>query len=341
MKRLVAIILVLVTLFALSACSDTNQDSTNILPDTSTILTEQQTAQTVETDESALENTIGFSLAGDDSFSQQIKSDFEAKCLELGYSALIETASSAEEQITQIRAMVSQSVDVIIIEPVNVDELESVLAECDSQDIPVIDVVESINGLVSTLIAPDYLAIGKSAGNDAVELFGDGGQCLLIKTSYDSFPMQLMTDGFMEEISKDKDVTLYGEEYCGNDEELAYEAARMAILGGEVDFIFAQSAALAKGALRAANDFASEIKIVAFSGDMELISAAVEGKIYSCIFFGPKDLTDKIVYVADRFMKNAAYVPDQYIELSIEAAQGDGAAQYYVEGELYAEIKGE
>ncbi len=341
MKRLIVFTLVLVLAFSMTACSKAQQEDTMISPDTVKLQTEQPSAD-AGMDEVEATNKIGFALAGDNSFTQQFEVDINAECSALGYEAVVSKALTAEEQNTQIRTMISDNVNVIVMQPVDVDELEAILDECDRQGIPVIDIVESINGLVSALITPDYLAIGKSAGRDAVELFGDsGGQCMIIKTKVDSFSMQLMTDGFLEEINKDKDVTLVGDEYCGNDEEKAYEAAKSAITGRDVDFIFAQSDVLAKGALRAIEDRNSDIKLVAFGGDMELISAAVDGKIHSCIFFGPKKLAEETMYIADRFMKNPAYLPEQYVEVRIEAAQEDEAAQYYVDGGLYAQTVGE
>lgn len=230
----------------------------------------------------------------------------------------------------------------IVIDAVDVDSLESVLAECETQGIPVVNIIESINGLVSTLVTPDYLGIGRSAGGDAVELFGKSGTaCMLIKGDYDSFSMQLMTDGFLEEIGKDKDVTLGAEEYSGNSEQRAFEAASKAIASEEIGFIFAQSDILGLGALRAIEELESNITLVVFGGDMKLIEAAVAGKVHSVIFFGPKALAKEAVYVADRFVKNDTYEPPQYIEVKIEAAQQTDASRYFTDGGIYAQIIGD
>ena len=336
MKRLIAIILAVLILSAFTACA--GKDSTD---------DDQSADQTPDTITTTIQETvkakvkIGFCLSGDSSFYQQLKKDIEEQCRALDYEPVITTAATAEEQSSQIYSMVSGGVSVIVLDPVNVDELETSLAECETQGIPVINVIEAINGIVSTLITPNYLAIGKSAGRDAVELYGSTeGRCLLIKTDYESFSMQLMTDGFYEEIDKDKDVTVYDEEYCGSDQEKAYEAAKTAIREGKVNFIFAQSDALAQGALRAVSELDSSVTLVAFGADMELIKAAADGTIHSCIFFGPKELAEQSVYIADRFVKNKAYLPPQYIELRIEAAKGTDAQKYYTEGALYAQTTG-
>jgi len=338
MKRIIAVIMILILAAAFTACG--SKEEAADLPEASTLVIEQ-TTPTPEVDDVEVKIKIGFSLAGEDAFYQQLVSDIEVQCSERGYEPVIKTALTVEDQNSQMHDMITAGVSVIVLDPVDVDELETVLNECETHDIPVVNVIEMANGIVSTFITPDYMAIGMSAGRDAVELYGKSeAQCLMIKSDYDSFPMQLMTDGFLEEIGKDKDVTLYDEEYCGDDEEKAYEAAKAAIKGGVVDFIFAQSDTLAKGALRAIKEYSSEITVVAFGGDMELINAATKGTIYSCIFFGPRSLSEASIDIVDRFVRNPAYMPDQYIELRIEAAQGDDAPKYYSEGGLYAQIIG-
>lgn len=339
MKRFIAIILIIVMMLAFTACGAPAKDDEQT-PSTSDPEIQNDTTENDAADDFS-QKKIGFSLAGDDAFNQQIAKDIETQCYDMNYEAVIKTALTPEEQKSHISSMIATGVLVIVIDPVDVDELESALDECDNHDIPVVNIVEMANGIVSTFITPNYMAVGKSAGRDAVELYGNTeAQCLLIKTKYDSFSMQLMTDGFLEEINKDKDVSLKDEKYCGEDEEFAYEAAKAAITGGEVDFIFAQSDTLALGALRAKEELDSDITLVAFGGDMKLISAAVDGKIHSCIFYGTKALAQASINVADRFIKNPAYLPDQYIELKIEAAQGEDAPKYKTEEALYAQTIG-
>ena len=163
---------------------------------------------------------------------------------------------------------------------------------------------------------------------------------MLIKGDYDSFSMQLMTDGFMEEINTDKDVSLIAEEYCGDDEQKAYEAANRAIANEEIGFIFAQSDTLGLGAIRAIEENGGGITLVVFGGDMDIIEAAASGTVHSAIFFGPAELAKETVYIADRFIKNETYEPPPYLELRIEAAQQSDASRYFVDGNIYAQTLG-
>jgi len=340
MKKFIATILVIIMIFAFAACGAPDAEAIEALgePSEAAILPSTPSADIVE---EIVQTKIGISLAGEGAFYQQLTIDIEKECTALNYEADIEVALTADEQSQQLYTMISTGVEVVVIDAVDVDSLEAVLAECELQEIPVINILDSINGLVSTLITPDFLSIGMSAGRDAVELYGKSGTgCMVIKGDYDSFSMQLMTDGFIEEIGKDKDVSLVAEEYCGDDEQKAYEAASRAILSEEIGFIFAQSDTLGLGALRAIEELGSDITLVVFGGDMKIIEAAVSGTVHSAIFFGPGELAFNTLYITDRFIKTEAYEPPQYVELKIEAAQESDASRYFIEGGIYAQIIG-
>jgi ABC-type sugar transport system substrate-binding protein len=228
---------------------------------------------------------------------------------------------------------------VIVIDPVDVDSLEMVIAECATNNADVINMIEPINGYVSTLISPNFKAIGESAGEYASELLADsGGNCMILKTEYGSLNMQLMSDGFEAGIDGEDDISVVSDPFCGSDEELAYSTVKAELASNDIDFIFAQNSALAKGAVKAVDESGKDVKIVAFGGDMDIINAVSQGEIYASIFFGPGALAREAVSNADNFIKSDSYVPPQYVELSKVTVKQADAAGYYKEGEDHAEI---
>lgn len=348
MKRLIWTLLILCIALVFTACGEEAVSDTQPTPDAeetpSVAYDEAASAQDGEGGEEFSRLVIGYCLGGEGAFYNQLKADIQRESTNMNYDTDIRTAQTAKEQIDQIRAMLSVGVPVIVIDPVDVDALESVLAECETQHVPVINILDSINGKVSTLIAPNYNDIGKSAGRDAIELYGETkAECMMLKSGYGSFNMQLLSDGFNEEINKDKDVTLVSEQFCGDDEDQAYAATKEALSaqGSTVNFIFAQSDKLGVGALKAIEELQAQVTLVVFGGDITLVSAAAEDKIHSCIFFGPAQLAAQVVDYADRMIKDTSYVPPQYFELRIEAAQGDDADDYASQDGLHAQIIGE
>jgi|AGTN01.1.fsa_nt_gi ABC-type sugar transport system, periplasmic component len=278
---------------------------------------------------------IGFSLAGGDAFRTQLKLDIEAECAGLGYRAEILTAETADAQQEDIASLLALDVSVIVIDPVDVDALETMLAECETQDVRVINIVDSINGAVSMLISPDYIQAGKTAAGYANDLL-ETGNCLELKTSYDSFVMQLLSDGFEGALDSGISVT---EAYCGDDVQAACDAAKEALQAGGAGLIFAQSAALARGALRAIEETGSDVPLIVFGGDMETIASVAAGDIEAAVFFGPAEAAQQAVYYADQMIKNSALEAPQYVELTVEAADADNVSQYQTDS-AYAQVKG-
>jgi erythritol transport system substrate-binding protein len=280
---------------------------------------------------------IGFSLAGEGVFYDQLTADIQAACVPLNYEANVVVADSGDKQKSDISSMLSAGAAVIVIDPVDVDALETVLAECETDGVPVINIIDSINGLVSTLISPDYIEIGKSAGQRAVSLYGEQqGKCLELKTDYDSFIMQLMSDGFHSAISEDSDVTLTAEKYCGLDEEKAYQAVKNDLQLNDTNFIFAQSSELARGAMRAIEESGKEVSLVVYGGDMDIIEAVSSGKVNMAMFIDTAQIAQKAVADADSFIKNESYAPAQYQQLDIHTVTADNAADYLSAQSLYA-----
>ena len=339
MKRRGLFILLMTLLVMLSACGTNSSENTELTPSpTITTYVDEGDAQ-----EFVLAQ-IGFSLAGEGAFYDQLIEDIEAECAASGYTFSLVSAKTSEQQISDIMAMLASGVSVLVVEPVEVDSLETVLAECETEGVPVINIIDSINGRVSTLISPDYNLAGRRAGERAVSLFTDtGGRCLELKTQYDRFIMQLLSDGFIKELDQSANVTLVSEQFCGDDEEQAYLLTKTELLSGkkDIDFVFAQSAALAHGALRAITDTKSEAKLVAFAGDMELIAAVASGDMEAAVFYGPAELARTAVEKAGLAIGNPSYTPEAFLALDVEVVTAENAADYYTEGMTHAQTKGD
>ena len=329
MKRIFAAAFMLILIIVFTACGG----------DVATQASVEASAPTEETAEPEPSGVkIGFSLAGEGAFYDQLAADIENECAALGYAPLISSADTAEKQQEDIESMISQDVAVITIDPVDIDALEVVLAECQTNGVHVISAIDSINGVFDTLISPNYTTIGEKAGELAASLLGEtGGGCMMLCTEYDSFTMQLISDGFNSVIDGDDKVTLVSEQFCGQDENEAYEAVKAELeKGGGVDFIFAQNEALGKGAYRAVDEQDSDASLVVIDGDMGTIELVSSGEIHAAIFFGPNELAHKAVFYADNIIKTEAYEAPKFVELGVEVATKENASGYVAGNESYA-----
>ncbi len=328
MRKLALLFFTAAILFALAACG-TQPAAASVTPTATT-------AQADDTEQPA-GPPIGISLAGEGGFYEQLTADLSAACASLGHEVSIVSADSSDKQVSDIESFLNAGASVIVIDPVDVDALEAVLAECETEGVPVINIIDPVNGAVSTLISPDYIEIGNSAGERAVALYGEsGGTCLELKTGYDSFVMQLMSDGFLSAISQDENVTLAAEEYCGNDEDKAYESVKAELAAGSVNFVFAQSAELAHGAIRALAESGKTASLAVYGGDQTIMEAVSSGKVDTALFLSTAQIAQLAIADADGFIKNVAYVPAQYRQLNVYTATADTVAEVYTAGSPYA-----
>ncbi len=323
MRKIVAIALMLTIMTAMAGCGAKEQTA-----ETPAAATPAPTPTPKTTD-------IGFCLANSGPFSAQLKSDIEAECAALGCQVEIIVCDTAQQQQDSIASLLLLSAAVIVIEPVDVDALDEVLKQCETQGVRVINLVDAINGKTDMLISPDYTRAGEAAAACANRLLPQGN-CLALKLSVDSFVMQMLSDGFAAELGSG--ITT-AEAYCGDDEESAYNAVKAALQQGSAGLIFAQSAALAKGAMRVAGETGGDVPLVVFGGDMETVASIASGEADAAVFFGPAETAKQAVYYADQMMKDSAFVAPQYVELTLETIDADNAAEYQTEA-VYAQVKG-
>lgn len=284
---------------------------------------------------------IGFSLAGEGDFYNQLKIDIEQLCERLNYKVSVLTAASAEQQQRDIKSMISLGAQVIIIDPVNGDMLESVLAECESDDVHVVGILREINANYSTLISAEYRAIGEAAADRAAMLFSEQeepARCLILRSDFRSCASQLLSDGFTGVVSANDKLILVSETLVDNDEEEAYKEAKSKINSEGVNFIFSHDASLARGALRAVKESGKQVHIVVFGGEMDLIKSVASGEIEMAIFIGTKELAEYSIGVANEFINSVTYEPVPYIGLTINTVTSENAAGYISESLLSAQV---
>ncbi len=330
MKKLAAAAVIIITALTVCACGESPVDAQATVS--------APVSATVAEDSAAAKADVGFCLADRGAFSDKLIEDIESECASLKIKASVTEAASAGQQREDLSEMLNAEPSVIVVDPVDVDSLETELAECDVHNVQVINVVDPVNGKASMLISPNYTAIGEKAGQCALDALASGGGCMLLGTEYDSFTMQLMTDGFNSKVEGNGGISVVSEQFCGTDEEKAYETVK-AELSKDIAFIFAQSPELGRGAIRAVKESGKDVKIAVFGGDMDIIGAVSSGEAFAAIFCAPGALAREAVSQASQFLASESYVPPQYSEIPVTVVKQADAPSYYAEGEIYAEAK--
>ncbi|NMC29801.1 MAG: sugar ABC transporter substrate-binding protein [Pelolinea sp.] len=116
-----------------------------------------------------------FSTIGD-----TIKAAVEAN----GDSVVIaDGASDVDKQNTAIEDMITQGIDVLILNPVNSEGIQPALEACAEAGIPVINIDSAVAdlSLVKTYISSNNYQAGQIIGEEMVRVFPDGGKLALLE----------------------------------------------------------------------------------------------------------------------------------------------------------------
>lgn len=114
MKRIISILLILALAVMIAACGG-----------------EQTSAEPTPTQSEEMDFTFGISLVNESSFNKEFIAQLEAKADEYNLNFSYKYAGqSLEQQEEDVHSMVANGAEVIFIEPVNVDEMTSILEYC-------------------------------------------------------------------------------------------------------------------------------------------------------------------------------------------------------------------
>lgn len=293
----------------------------------------------------ALENAkglIGLSLSEDSAFNSDFSAEFKRLSEESGYNVDIRTANGGvHKQISDILELVAVPVNAIVIDPVDIDELNTAMDECEGSNIPVFNVIIQINEIVKMLIAPDFKKMAGMAATEAEKYLqnGDGlkGRVLMLQGNYDSFLMQLLHDGFTEVLNKSDGLNIDAA-YCDFNETKAYLKTKEALTENKPDVIYSQSEKMAKGALKAMEETGVNVKLITIGAGEDIIKAITDGKIAAAIYFGPVELAQKTALYAQKYLENPAEKLPQYTAIRIAKADADNAAALIPSGKRHADL---
>lgn len=130
--------------------------------------------------------TVGFAQTGSESGwrSANTESMKAAFSEENGFELIFNAADNKQEaQIAAVRSFINQGVDAIVIAPITVDGWDDVLKEAQDAGIPVIledRTVSASEDLYASWVGLDFEQEGRTAGEWAVEQFGETGANLVI-----------------------------------------------------------------------------------------------------------------------------------------------------------------
>lgn len=168
---------------------------------------------------------------------------------------LRDAQNSLSKQKEDIRELVKQGVDVLIVSPLRSEPLKALIDSVAKLDIPIILVDRHINSEENIFyIGANNFKIGEEAGKETIRLLPNGGTVLTFTGLSGSKPAAQRENGFLSVVEKNKQYKIKPIE-CDWTEETAFLKMKEVLdTITTFDLIFAHNDFMAKGAIRALSE---------------------------------------------------------------------------------------
>ncbi|CAN5298757.1 ABC transporter substrate-binding protein [soil metagenome] len=242
--------------------------------------------------------TVGFAQAGAESAwrvaeTRSIREEAAARGVDLKFS---DAQGKQENQIAAVRNFIAQGVDAIIIAPIVKTGWEGVLTEASDAGIPVVLVdrgVEASAGLYATLIASDFVAEGRMAGEWIAEETGSQAKIIELQGTPGADPAIDRKEGFDEVVAENPGMTIIASQ--NGDFNIAKGKEVMEALltqhKDEVTAVYAHNDDMALGAIQAMEGAGKkpgeDVLVISIDGGKGAFQAMVDGTLNCAVECNP------------------------------------------------------
>lgn len=280
--------------------------------------------------------TVGVSLTEQTPFNKAYIDKLQALCDTSNYQLIVKYADNKlSEQLSNVVDMLNNDVNVIVLDTVDIDESEPTISECEMLGIPIIGVISPINGPIKVLISPDYIDMGKKAGEQTKQLTSNTENPFIavLEGSIDGFRTQMINDGFISSIGEN--VSLQNI-FCDFDRNTAYEEIKSLLQTKTPNAIFSHSSEMTLGALTALEEKGASVPVVTLDADGEIITNIQNGKVSYAIYYDPEELAQKTFEMVKEYCADPKTQTAAYVNLSIFGVSADNLDKAYTQGDEYA-----
>lgn len=280
--------------------------------------------------------TVGFSQIGAESSwrtaeTESIRSEAARRRVDLKFS---DAQQKQENQIKAVRAFIAQSVDAIILAPVVESGWEPVLREAKRAGIPVILVDRGVrvtdDSLYTTLIASDFVAEGRMAGEWLAKKLGGKGAVVELQGTPGAAPAIDRKKGFEEALAVSPGLRITRSQ-SGDFTRAKGKEVMEAFLkaaqgeGTKIDAVYAHNDDMALGAIQAIEEAGlkpgRDIVLVSIDGVKPAFEAMVAGKLSCTVecnpLLGPAAFDAVEQAVAGKPMPKKTVVKDALFDQSV------------------------
>ena len=225
-------------------------------------------------------------------FFVDLRDGAQAKADELGASLIVlDSQDDAASELSNVEDLITQGVDLIMINPTDSDAVGSAVLAANEAGIPVITLDRSANsGEVVAHIASDNVAGGVMAGEFIVEQLGGKGSVVELEGIPGASAARERGEGFNTAI-EGTDIKVVAKQTANFDRAEGLSVMEDILQSqAEIDAVFAHNDEMALGALEAIKASGRDIIIVGFDATDDAVAAVEAGDLAATVQQLPKDI---------------------------------------------------
>lgn len=264
-------------------------------------------------------STIGLVISTlNNPFFVDLKAGAQAKADELGAKLVtLDSQDDAATEMSNVEDLITQGVDIIMINPTNSDSVGNAVTQANKAGIPVITLDRKANsGDVAAHIASDNVAGGKMAGEFIIDKLGGKGNVVELEGIPGASAAVERGEGFHSAISKSK-IKVIAKQTANFDRAKGLSVMENILQSQpKIDAVFAHNDEMALGALEAIKASGRKIMVVGFDATSDAVAAVKAGDMAATVQQLPKEIGSKGVDTALKIIgkeKVDKYIPVELV----------------------------
>ncbi|WP_205315667.1 D-ribose ABC transporter substrate-binding protein [Nonomuraea lactucae] len=220
-------------------------------------------------------------------FFVQLRDGAQAEAERLGASLTVTDAQNdPSQQVNQVQNFTSQSMQAIIINPVDSDAAAPAVKLAERADIPVIAADRGVNrARVTQTVASDNVTGGKLAAERLARELGGKGKVVVLQGVPGTSAARDRGQGFDEGIKQFAEIQVVAQQPADFDRTKGLDVMTNLLQSHpDLNGVFAQNDEMALGAIKALGDKAgTSVKVVGFDGTPDGLRAVSDGTMAATI----------------------------------------------------------
>ena len=233
----------------------------------------------------------------------------------------VDAERSALKQIEQVESFIAQKVDVIIMNPCEVEASSPAVTKALAASIPIINVNSETSAKPTAFVGSDDVESGRIAMRFIAEKLGGKGNVLMMHGYMGQAAQIKREQGAREVLKQYPNLKLLAHQTAEWDRAKAMSLMENWIqsYGAEINAVFAQNDEMGLGAVKALTDASLKDKVVVVSIDAipDALQAVKKGTLDATVFQNAEQQGSKAIETAIKISKKQAYDKETLIPFQL------------------------